>query len=67
MPHVALAVQDIAAARRELDEQGIEYWKIEGLVGSGSEQVFVRDPFDNIIELHQIGTCRCKKAARDNV
>jgi hypothetical protein len=23
----------------------------------------VRDPFGNVIELHQIGTCRCNKAA----
>ena len=62
-PHVALAVEDIQEAKRDLDARGIWYWQIEGLVGQGSDQIFVRDPFDNIIELHQIGTCRCNKAA----
>ena len=32
-----------------------------GLVGDNSDQVFVPDPFNNIIELHQIGTCRCNR------
>ncbi len=63
IPHVALAVEDIQEAKRDLDERGIWYWQIEGLVGQGSDQVFVRDPFGNVIELHQIGTCRCNKAA----
>ena len=62
-PHVALAVEDIQEAKRDLDARGIWYWQIEGLVGQGSDQIFVRDPFDNIIELHQVGTCRCNKAA----
>jgi catechol 2,3-dioxygenase-like lactoylglutathione lyase family enzyme len=62
-PHVALAVEDIQEAKRDLEARGIWYWQIEGLVGQGSDQIFVRDPFDNIIELHQIGTCRCNKAA----
>jgi hypothetical protein len=34
------------------------------LVGENSDQVFVEDPFGNLIELHQIGTCRCNKAGR---
>jgi catechol 2,3-dioxygenase-like lactoylglutathione lyase family enzyme len=63
LPHVALAVADIQAAKAELDQRGVWYWQIKGLVGQGSDQLFVRDPFDNIIELHQIGTCRCNKAA----
>jgi catechol 2,3-dioxygenase-like lactoylglutathione lyase family enzyme len=63
IPHVALAVEDIAEAKRELDSQGVWYWQIQGLVGNYSDQVFVRDPFGNVIELHQIGTCRCNKAA----
>lgn len=61
LPHVALAVKDIQAARKELDERGIWYWGIQGLVGQNSDQVFVRDPFDNIIELHQVGSCTCNK------
>ena len=63
IPHVALAVEDIQEAKRELDQRGIWYWQIQGLVGQYSDQVFVRDPFGNVIELHQIGTCRCNKAA----
>ena len=61
LPHVALAVEDIAEARRELEAQGVWHWTIKGLVGGQSDQVFMRDPFDNVIELHQVGTCRCNK------
>ena len=64
IPHVALAVEDIVETRRELDAQGVSYWQIDGLVGADSQQVFLRDPFGNMIELHQIGTCRCNQAAR---
>ena len=60
-PHVALAVEDIQEARRELESRGIRHWTIKGLVGEDSDQVFVPDPFDNVIELHQIGTCRCNR------
>ena len=61
LPHVALAVEDIDEARRDLEARGIWHWTIEGLVGKGSDQVFVRDPFGNVVELHQVGTCRCNK------
>ncbi len=64
--HVALAVEDIQAAQAELDQRGIWYWQIQGLVGQDSDQVFVRDPFGNVIELHQIGTCRCNKSTRND-
>ena len=60
-PHVALAVEDINEARRELEAQGVWHWTIEGLVGENSDQVFMKDPFGNVIELHQVGTCRCNK------
>ena len=66
IPHVALAVEDIQEAKRTLDAEGVWYWQIQGLVGKDSDQVFVRDPFGNVIELHQIGTCRCNKAALDS-
>jgi len=62
IPHVALAVEDIQEAKKTLDQEGVWYWAIQGLVGNNSDQVFVRDPFGNVIELHQIGTCRCNKA-----
>mgnify|MGYP002078559767 CR=1 FL=1 len=51
--HVALAVEDIAAAKSELDRQGIYYWSLQGVAGPEMEQVFVRDPAGNIIELQQ--------------
>ena len=59
-----VSLEDIEEARRELDQRGVWYWQIQGLVGQGSDQIFVRDPFGNVIELHQIGTCRCNKGGR---
>lgn len=53
LPHIALAVEDIDAARRELDARGVWYWQIGGLVGANSDQVFMQDPFGNVIELQQ--------------
>jgi catechol 2,3-dioxygenase-like lactoylglutathione lyase family enzyme len=63
LPHVALAVENIDEARQELERRGIWHWTIKGLVGAQSDQVFVQDPFGNIIELHQVGTCTCNKIA----
>ena len=62
-PHVALAVEDIQEARRDLESRGLRHWTVKGLVGEDSDQIFVPDPFDNIIELHQIGTWRCNRVA----
>ena len=63
-PHVALAVPDIQEAKKELDRLGVDYWFTRGIVGPESEQIFMRDPAGNMIELHQIGTCRCNSAVR---
>jgi catechol 2,3-dioxygenase-like lactoylglutathione lyase family enzyme len=63
-PHVALAVPDIQEAKRELDRLGVDYWFTRGVVGPQSEQLFMRDPAGNMIELHQIGTCRCTETGR---
>jgi catechol 2,3-dioxygenase-like lactoylglutathione lyase family enzyme len=63
-PHVALAVGDVQEARRELDRLGVAYWVAEGVVGPQSQQIFMHDPFGNMIELHQIDTCRCVTARR---
>ena len=61
-PHVALAVEDLQEARRERESRGTRHWTIEGLVGENPDQVFVPDPFDNVIELHhRIGACRCNR------
>jgi extradiol dioxygenase family protein len=64
LPHVALAVADIQEARKELDRLGVEYWAAESVVGPQSLQLFMKDPFNNMIELHQIDTCRCVTARR---
>jgi catechol 2,3-dioxygenase-like lactoylglutathione lyase family enzyme len=29
-----------------------------------AEQVFIRDPNGNLIELHEIGRCRCVRSTR---
>lgn len=63
LPHVALAVPDIQAAKRELDQMGVNYWTMIGITGPDAEQIFMEDPFGNMIELHQAGTCRCNKSA----
>jgi hypothetical protein len=44
LTHVALAVEDIQAAKAELDRQHIWHWQIQGQVGQNSDQVFVQDP-----------------------
>ena len=64
MPHVALAVADIQETRKELDRLGVSYWVAESVVGPESLQVFMKDPFGNMIELHQVDTCRCVTARR---
>ena len=34
-----------------------------GVVDPSSDQIFVRDPCGNVIELHHLGTCSCNKTA----
>ena len=63
-PHVALAVADIQEARSELDRLGVAYWVSRGVVGPESQQIFLLDPHGNMIELHQVGTCRCTAMSR---
>jgi catechol 2,3-dioxygenase-like lactoylglutathione lyase family enzyme len=62
-PHVALAVDDIQEAKAELERLNVPHWVIGGLVGADSIQIFLDDPAGNMIELHQIGTCRCNRQA----
>jgi catechol 2,3-dioxygenase-like lactoylglutathione lyase family enzyme len=64
LPHVALAVADIQETRKELDRLGVPYWVAESVVGPQSLQIFMKDPFNNMIELHQIDTCRCVTSRR---
>ena len=57
-PHVAMAVASIIEAKAELDRLGVPYWTSKA-VSPEFEQVFVDDPCGNMIELHQLGNCRC--------
>ena len=63
-PHVALAVASIAEARAELDRLGVRYRVLAG-ESAGSEQLFLTDPAGNLVELHQLGTCRCTARSRN--
>jgi len=60
-PHVAFGVPDIAAAEAELGSLGIEHFHTDL---EGVKLVFFRDPAGNLIEVHQIGACQCRKSNR---
>lgn len=62
-PHVALAVPDIQEARLELERLGVDYWSLKGVTGPETEQLFMTDPFGNVVELHQADACRCTRTA----
>ena len=62
--HVALAVEDIQAAKEHLDNLGVHYWTLSGVAGPETLQIFVRDPAGNMIELHQHNKCRCSPTNR---
>lgn len=59
--HVAFGVPDIVAARDELDRLAVSYWRVGR---EESQQLFLYDDAGNMIELHQIGTCRCNQFSR---
>lgn len=63
-PHVAFAVADILATKKELDRMGVRYWQIEGLTSPDALQVFMNDPCGNMVELHQIDKCNCRASNR---
>ena len=64
LPHIALAVADITEAKAELDHRGTPYWSLKGATGPQAEQLFLRDPYGNMVELHQVDNCRCRAANR---
>ena len=47
--------------KQELERMGVKYWTIQSVVGPQLEQIFMDDPHGNLVELHQIDTCRCKQ------
>jgi NADH dehydrogenase len=56
-----------ARCKAELERMGVEHWVTRGVVGPESQQIFMYDPFGNMIELHQAGTCRCIASNRQPV
>lgn len=63
-PHVAFAVASIADAQAELDRLAVPYRVLAGDSGPDSQQLFLTDPAGNLVELHQLGTCRCTARSR---
>ena len=66
-PHVALAVANIADAQAELERLGVPYRLLPGESEPDSRQLFLTDPAGNIVELHQLGTCRCTARSRNSL
>ncbi|WP_206245680.1 VOC family protein [Novosphingobium terrae] len=62
--HVALAVADIIEAEEELKRLGVDYFTLDNVASPNLKQLFLRDPANNLIELHQLGLCRCRKSQR---
>ena len=60
LPHIAFAVQDLEETRAESERIDSKHWVAEGIIRLQSQQVFMHDPSDNMIELHLAGTCRCQ-------
>jgi catechol 2,3-dioxygenase-like lactoylglutathione lyase family enzyme len=66
-PHLAFAVMSIDEAQAELDRLEVPYRVAHGRLGPDSRRLFLADPAGNLIELHQLGTCRCTARARDGI
>ena len=62
--HVALAVADVQKSEQELIRLKVSYWILDNVASPELRQLFFRDPAGNVIELHQIGKCRCKASDR---
>jgi class 3 adenylate cyclase/catechol 2,3-dioxygenase-like lactoylglutathione lyase family enzyme len=66
-PHLAFAVTSIDEAQAELDRLEVPYRVVHGRLGPDSRRLFLADPSGNLIELHELGTCRCTARARDGI
>ncbi|MFE7563329.1 VOC family protein [Kitasatospora sp. NPDC057500] len=62
--HIALAVDDIIAAEEELKRLGVEYFTLDNVASPNLKQLFLRDPANNLLEIHQLGLCRCRRSRR---
>ncbi len=66
-PHLACAVMSIDEAQAELDRLAVRYRVVHGRLGPESRRLFLADPAGNLVELHQLGTCRCTARAREGI
>jgi class 3 adenylate cyclase/catechol 2,3-dioxygenase-like lactoylglutathione lyase family enzyme len=66
-PHIACAVTSIDEAQAELDRLAVPYRVVHGRLGPESRRLFFADPAGNLIELHELGTCRCTARAREGI
>jgi class 3 adenylate cyclase len=66
-PHIACAVTSIEEAQAELDRLAVPYRVVHGRLGPESRRLFLADPAGNLVELHQLGTCRCTARAREGI
>ncbi|MFF3628579.1 VOC family protein [Streptomyces sp. NPDC002164] len=62
--HIALAVDDIIEAEEELKRLGVEYFTLDNVASPNLKQLFLRDPANSLVEIHQLGLCRCRKSQR---
>ncbi|MET3131028.1 catechol 2,3-dioxygenase-like lactoylglutathione lyase family enzyme [Oxalobacteraceae bacterium GrIS 1.11] len=51
--HLALAVEDVLDAERELQRRGLTYFAMENVASPHLKQIFLRDPGGNLLEIHQ--------------
>jgi len=57
----------IDEAQAELDRLTVPYRVVHGRLGPESRRLFLADPAGNLVELHQLGTCRCTARAREGI
>lgn len=66
-PHLAFAVASVDEAQAELDRLEVPYRVVHGRLGPASRRLYLADPAGNVIELHELGTCRCTGRAREGI
>ena len=60
-PHAALAVDSLTEARSELERLGVKYWELDLGRGPDAALLLFDDPAGNMIEIHQIDLCGCRR------
>lgn len=63
--HIAFAVENIVEAKAEIERRGMSFWPlVPPDAPPQAEMLFVNDPSGNMVEVHQLGACRCNKSGR---